>query len=50
MNASAFALVGDIGGTNARFALVDLSVPNIELRESKSLPNADFASLRARHS
>ena len=46
MNASAFALVGDIGGTNARFALVDLSVPNIELRESKSLPNADFASLQ----
>lgn len=46
MSHSSLALVGDIGGTNARFALVDLAAPTIELRESKSLPNADFASLQ----
>lgn len=46
MNPSSLALVGDIGGTNARFALVDLDAAKIELRESKSLPNADFASLQ----
>ena len=46
MSTPALALVGDIGGTNARFALVDLSAPTIELRESKTLPNADFASLQ----
>lgn len=46
MSTSALALVGDIGGTNARFALVDLSAPSIELHASKSLPNADFASLQ----
>jgi glucokinase len=46
MSPSSLALVGDIGGTNARFALVDLAAPKIELRESKSLPNADFASLQ----
>ncbi|MDE2408282.1 MAG: glucokinase [Xanthomonadaceae bacterium] len=46
MNHDTLALVGDIGGTNARFALVDLAAPTIELRESKSLPNADFASLQ----
>ena len=46
MSTPALALVGDIGGTNARFALVDLSAPGIELRDSKSLANADFASLQ----
>ena len=46
MSTPALALVGEIGGTNARFALVDLSAPTIELRESKTLPNADFASLQ----
>ena len=46
MSHSSLALVGDIGGTNARFALVDLDVPEIELRESAALPNADFASLQ----
>ncbi len=40
------ALVGDIGGTNARFALTDLAAPKIELHASKSLPNADFASMQ----
>lgn len=46
MNPNTLALVGDIGGTNARFALVDLSAPELTLRESRSLPNADFASLQ----
>ena len=46
MSHSSLALVGDIGGTNARFALVDLAAPTIKLHESKSLPNADFASLQ----
>ena len=40
------ALVGDVGGTNARFALTDLSAPTVELHESKSLPNAEFASMQ----
>lgn len=46
MSTPGLALVGDIGGTNARFALVDLAAPTIELRDSKSLPNAQFASLQ----
>ena len=46
MTANTLALVGDIGGTNARFALTDLSSPTIDLLESKSLPNADFASVQ----
>lgn len=46
MSTSTLALVGDIGGTNARFALVDLAAPSIELHASKSLPNAEFASLQ----
>ena len=46
MSQSSLALVGDIGGTNARFALADLSSPGVELLESKSLPNADFASIQ----
>ncbi len=43
---STLALVGDIGGTNARFALTDLAAPNVELLHSQSLPNADFASVQ----
>jgi len=46
MSPSSLALVGDIGGTNARFALVDLAAPRVELLASKSLPNAQFASLQ----
>ena len=46
MTADTLALVGDIGGTNARFALTDLTSPVVELLESKSLPNADFASVQ----
>ncbi|UHQ19323.1 glucokinase [Lysobacter sp. KIS68-7] len=40
------ALVADIGGTNARFALTDLSAATPTLREAKSLPAAEFASLQ----
>jgi glucokinase len=38
-------LVGDIGGTNARFALTDLSTPLPVLHAAESLPGAEFASL-----
>lgn len=40
------ALVGDIGGTNARFALFDPDRPEPELLAARSLANADFASLQ----
>ena len=43
---STLALVADIGGTNARFALTDLAAPNVELHEAQSLRNADFASVQ----
>ena len=46
MNQAPLALIADIGGTNARFALTDLSSPQPELLQSKSLRNADFASLQ----
>ena len=39
------ALIGDIGGTNARFALTDLGSAQIELVHQQSLANEDFASL-----
>jgi len=40
------ALIGDIGGTNARFALVDPDEARPEPRHAFSLPTADFASLQ----
>lgn len=40
------ALVADIGGTNARFALLDGGAPGTALREVRSLPNSHFASLQ----
>lgn len=40
------ALVADVGGTNARFALVDLDARDIALQQSRKLHNADFASLQ----
>ena len=45
------ALVADIGGTNARFALVDPFAPRPVLRDVRALRNADFGSLQhaARH-
>jgi glucokinase len=39
-------LVADIGGTNARFALVDSAAATPVLLEQRSLPCADFASLQ----
>jgi glucokinase len=40
------ALIADIGGTNARFALTDPASPQPQLLQAKSLPNAEFASLQ----
>ena len=40
------ALVADIGGTNARFALTDLHAPQARLQDCQSLRNAEFASLQ----
>lgn len=40
------ALVADIGGTNARFALADLSRPVPSLGRVRTLPGERFASLR----
>lgn len=40
------ALVADIGGTNARFALTDPDADSPVLRECGTLPTADFASLQ----
>ncbi|MBW8851827.1 MAG: glucokinase [Xanthomonadales bacterium] len=44
--ASTLALIADIGGTNARFALTDLSAPVAEVLEPRSLEAARFASLQ----
>ncbi len=40
------ALLADIGGTNARFALADADAGTPRLREIRSLPAAEFASLQ----
>ncbi len=40
------ALIADIGGTNPRFALADISKVQIELTNKKTLATADFASLQ----
>jgi glucokinase len=40
------ALVADIGGTNARFALTDPSAPSAEVLEPRSLDASRFASLQ----
>ena len=40
------ALVADIGGTNARFALTDLQAQSPVIFQEKSLPAAEFASLQ----
>ncbi|KGQ20539.1 Glucokinase [Lysobacter dokdonensis DS-58] len=39
------ALVADIGGTNARFALTDMDAPTPALREMQALKASEFASL-----
>jgi len=40
------ALVADIGGTNARFALTDLGASAATLLQARALRNAEFASLQ----
>ena len=40
------AMIADIGGTNARFALTDLAAPEPRLLHQQSLRNAEFASLQ----
>ena len=42
---TAVGLVADIGGTNARFALVDLDAPAPRLHDMKALRGSDYASL-----
>ena len=41
-----WALIADIGGTNARFALTDTASAQPSVLQSQSLCNADFASLQ----
>ncbi len=43
---NALAMIADIGGTNARFALTDLAAPQPQLLRQQSLRNAEFASLQ----
>lgn len=45
------ALIGDIGGTNARFALTDISAPKPEILHEQTESDTEFHSLRdaARH-
>ncbi len=40
------ALIADIGGTNARFALTDLAHPNAQVLEAQTLDASAFASLQ----
>ena len=40
------AMIADIGGTNARFALTDLASSQPQLLQQQSLRNAEFASLQ----
>jgi glucokinase len=46
VNAAQPALIADIGGTNARFALVDTSAPTLQVEHARSLRTADYASLQ----
>ena len=43
---SGLELVADIGGTNARFALVDPQAATVEVLHAQTLCNAGFASLQ----
>jgi glucokinase len=45
-HANSLAIIADIGGTNARFALADISKAQIELSHKKTLATVDFASLQ----
>jgi glucokinase len=46
-----YELIADIGGTNARFALIDPAAPAPEVLHAQTLCNAEYASLQhaARH-
>ena len=46
MSAGALELIADIGGTNARFALVDPDAPTAQVLHAQTLCNAGFASLQ----
>jgi len=46
MATSLTGLVGDVGGTNARFALAHVSDGDIRLEDPKTLPAADYAQGR----
>src|SRR5688572_29041036 len=50
-SSSGLAMVADIGGTSARFALTDPQGEDVRLSHQRSLPCAEFASLQqaARH-
>ena len=43
---ASLALIADIGGTNARFALTDLSAPAAQVLDARSLDASAFASLQ----
>ncbi len=45
-NPASLALIADIGGTNARFALTDLSAPTAQVIDARSLDASAFASLQ----
>ncbi len=45
-HSTGLALVADIGGTNARFALTDPQAPEAMLLQPQCLPTAEFASLQ----
>ena len=44
--ANELALVADVGGTNARFALADPAAPVAGVVQAQALRTADFASLQ----
>jgi glucokinase len=46
VNPASLALIADIGGTNARFALTDLSALNAQVLDARSLDASAFASLQ----
>ena len=46
VNPASLALIADIGGTNARFALTDLSAPSAQVLDARSLDASAFASLQ----
>ncbi len=45
-SSTSLAMIADIGGTNARFALTDLSTPTPQVLHAKTLNAAEFASLQ----